>query len=320
MMMQSRVSLAEGAALQGLLEDATSDIVVRIDAQGFIETASANLTQIGYDLSQLLLKPHLAELAQPAHTTVLKDRIDQVLSSTACENGSVDWLEFPIGVPALETSESRSLPSWYALSLRPLLSEEGKVKGAMGLLRSIERSRALEGEIHSRALVDPLTGLANRHAFCAALKQQLVGAESAMIAMFEIDRMRAVVLQYGQKTADEIIWGFAKFLEAMVGEDFKLAQFDGERFCVMLSGLSLEASRNWAQEVLSTFGSLALTSSSRRPGLSASAGLASVEGNVDQTLRQAELALVMARARGGMRVEQGAPAVPFTQAEASAAL
>lgn len=52
-MMQSRVSLAEGAALQGLLEDATSDIVVRIDAQGFIETASANLIQIGYDLSQL---------------------------------------------------------------------------------------------------------------------------------------------------------------------------------------------------------------------------------------------------------------------------
>ncbi|MEL6540838.1 MAG: GGDEF domain-containing protein [Pseudomonadota bacterium] len=319
-MMQSRVSLAEGAALQGLLEDATSDIVVRIDAQGFIETASANLIQIGYDLSQLLLKPHLAELAESAHTPALKGRIDQVLSSKMCENGSADWLEFPIGVPNSEAGETRSPPTWYALSLRALAGADGVVTGAMGLLRSIERNRALEGEIHSRALVDPLTGLANRHAFCAALKQQLAGAEDAVIAMFEIDRMRAVVLQYGQRTADEIIWGFARFLEAMVGEDFKLAQFDGERFCVMLSGLSLEASRNWAKEVLTTFGSLALTPSSRRPHLSASAGLASVEGNVDQTLRQAELALVMARARGGMRVEQGTPPIPFTQAGASAAL
>lgn len=306
--------------MQGLLEDATSDIVVRIDAQGFIETASANLTQIGYDLSQLLLKPHLAELAEPGHTPALKGRIDQVLSSPMCESGSVDWLEFPIGIPAPDTSETRSLPTWYALSLRPLVSENGVVTGAMGLLRSIERSRALEGEVHSRALVDPLTGLANRHAFCAALKQQLAAGDGAMMAMFEIDRMRAVVLQYGQRTADEIIWGFAKFLETMVGEDYRLAQFDGERFCVMLTGLSSQASRNWAQDVLTTFASLALTSSSRRPHLSASAGLAPVELSVDQTLRQAELALVMARARGGMRVAQGAPSIPIAQAQASAAL
>ena len=116
--------------------------------------------------------------------------------------------------------------------------------------------------------------------------------------------MRAVFMQYGQRTADEIIWGFAKFLETMTGGEYDLAQFDGERFCVILSSLSRKLSRAWAEDVLETFANLTLTTSSRSPRLSASAGLATIEGSVDATLRQAELALVMARARGGMQVAE----------------
>jgi len=303
--MQTRMSLAEGAALHGILEEATGDIIVRIDGQGFIETASSNIAEIGYDLSQLLLKPHLADLADPAHTGVLKDRVDLVLSGKAIENPSVDWLEFPIDHKQTDDSHEFSPHSaWYALSLRALTDDDGAVSGAMGLLRSIERKRALEGEVHSRALVDPLTGLANRHAFCAVLRRQLASGSEGAIAIFEIDRMRAVFMQYGQRTADEIIWGFAKFLETMTGEEYDLAQFDGERFCVILSSLSRKLSRAWAEDVLDTFANLTLTTSSRSPRLSASAGLATIEGSVDATLRQAELALVMARARGGMQVAE----------------
>ncbi|NQX93412.1 MAG: GGDEF domain-containing protein [Erythrobacter sp.] len=303
--MQTRMSLAEGAALHGLLEEVTGDIVVRVDRQGFIENASSNIAEIGYDLSQLLLKPHLIDLAEPEHSSDLKTRVDAVLSGAADENGSVDWFEFPVGAIRYgEPEEAAVLPTWYALSLRALTDDDGAVSGAIGLLRSVERKRALEGEVHTRALIDPLTGLANRHAFCASLRRQLVNAHDGAIALFEIDRMRAVFMQYGQRTADEIIWGFAKFLETMVGEDYELAQFDGERFCVILAGLSRQASRSWAEDVLKTFASLTLTTSARSPRLSASAGLARVEGSVDLTLRQAELALVMARARGGMQVAE----------------
>ncbi|MEM9311214.1 MAG: GGDEF domain-containing protein [Pseudomonadota bacterium] len=306
------MSLAEGAALHGLLEETTGDIVIRIDRDGFIETASANICEIGYDFSQLLLKPHLTDLAQREFAGELKDHMDIVLSGCTGESGSVDWLEFPIGSavypPHAAHSEEplrQSSPKvWYALSLRAITGDEGQVCGALGLLRSVERLRALEGEVYSRALIDPLTGLANRHAFCATLRRQLASGQSGTMALFEVDRMRSVFMQYGQRTADEIIWGFAKFLETMVHEDYELAQFDGERFCVILQGLSRKNSRKWAQDVLQTFASLTLSTSARSPRLSASAGLAPIQNSVDWTLRQAELALVMARARGGMQVAE----------------
>lgn len=305
--MQMWMSMAEGAALHGLLEEATGDIVIRINRDGFIETASPSLAEIGYDLSQLLLKPHLADLADRNHFLELEAHIETVLSAAPAEAGAVDWFEFPVTPVGLDAAaEAPSQRIWYALSLRAIMDESGEVCGALGLLRSLERIRALEGEVYSRALIDPLTGLANRHAFCAALRRQLATGESGVMALFEVDRMRAIFMQYGQRTADEIIWGFARFLETMVQPDYQLAQFDAERFCVILPGQTGKSSRRWVEEVLRTFAALTLTDSPRSPRLSASAGLAPIEHSLDWTLRQAELALVMARAGGGMQVAESA--------------
>lgn len=317
MEMQTRISLAEGAALHGLLEEANGDIIVRVDSLGFIETASSNIGEMGYDLTQLLFKPHLADLALPDHSAELKAHVDLVLAGSDLESGSANWLEFPVRRvdPQDDGDAVQPAPpptSWYALSLRALCDDEGGVTGAIGLLRSVDRKRALEGEVHARSLVDPLTGLANRHAFCAALRRQLSCGSQGALAMFEIDRMRAVFMQYGQRTADEIVWGFARFLETMVAGEHDLAQLGSERFCVILAGLSHKASRRWTQDVLGTFASLTLTTSARAPRLSASAGLTPLRGSVDEILRQAEVAMVMARARGGMQVVESS--TPFSEA------
>jgi len=301
--MQMGFSVAEGTALHGLIEETTGDIVIRLDTRGFIDTASANISSIGYDLSQLLLKPHVTDLADAHYTDALGAYTARVLRPTDRTDALADWLEFPLRMTGSQKDcELTQQPSWFAISLRPITDDYGEPAGALGLLRSVEKLRALEGEIYSRALIDPLTGLSNRHAFCAALRRQLASGQGGAMALFEVDRMRAVFMQYGQRTADEIIWGFAKFLEAMAYSDHDLAQFDAERFCVMLPGFSSDAAGEWAEDVLSTFGSLALTSSVRAPRLTASAGLSTIECSVDWILRQAELALVMARARGGMQV------------------
>jgi GGDEF domain-containing protein len=303
--MYVRMDSAEGVALHGLLEETTGDIVIRIDQRGFIETASANIRELGYDLSQLLLKPHLADLAEREYAAGLQAYIAIILSGAAPESASVDWQEFPLArVLAEPRAQSRQPRCWYALSLRAVRDETGAITGALGLLRSVERLKALEGEVYSRALSDPLTGLANRHAFCSGLRRQLADRTQGMLAIFEVDRMRAVFMQYGQATVDEIIWGFATFLETMAQDDHELGQFDAERFCVLLPGLSRPAARHWAQGVLDTFAALTLTTTARSPRLSASAGIAPVHHSVDWTLRQAEVALVLARARGGMQVAE----------------
>jgi diguanylate cyclase (GGDEF)-like protein len=309
--MQMQMSLAEGAALHGLLEQTTGDIVFRTDHKGFIEAASSNITEIGYDLSQWLFKPHLSDLADREYTVSLTTHADQVLAQSAEESGIADWLEFPMSVPAEGATgatsamgEGKFRKKWFALSLRAIKDDAGSITGGLGLLRSVERMKTLEGEVYSRALIDPLTGLSNRQVFSSALHRQISSGEGGMVSLFEIDRLRAVFMQHGQQTVDEVLWGFAKFLEAMTMEGSELAQIGGERFCVLLPGVDSKATRHWAEDVLQTFASLALAPSARSPRLSASAGLACVRETVDLTLREAELALVMARARGGMQVAE----------------
>ncbi len=127
-----------------------------------------------------------------------------------------------------------------------------------------------------------------------------------MIAVFAVDSMRALMMRYGQRTADEVLWGFAKFLETMALSGHELAQLDGERFAVLLPEMTSRSAREWCEDVVATFAGLASPASnharSKGTHLTASAGLARVECTVDWTLREAELGLVLARAGGGRQV------------------
>ncbi|QUL37579.1 sensor domain-containing diguanylate cyclase [Erythrobacter sp. JK5] len=299
--MNMGLSAEEGMVLHGLLEEAAGDIVIKLDRRGFLIHASTNFGELGYDLSLLLLLPHVSDLAEAHHASALQEYTDRVLGGKA-QGG---WIEFPV----LTCGSSPDCPAhdcrrWYALSLRPIAGEDGAACGAMGLLRSVQRLRALEGELHASVLTDPLTGLSNRHAFCSSLSRHLGAGGGQMVAVFAVDRMRAMFMQYGQRAADEIQWGFAKFLESMIFPEHELAQLDGERFGVVIPDMTPRAARSWADDVLRTFATLTIGASSRSPQVSASAGLARLESTVDWTLRQAELGLVMARAGGGMRVGQ----------------
>ncbi|MEQ5788451.1 diguanylate cyclase [Erythrobacter sp. NFXS35] len=297
--MKIGLSDVEGRVLHGLIEDASGDIVIRIDRRGFIIHATANIAQLGFDFSEALLLPHITDLAECDHAATLGDHVSAVLQG-AQPSG---WVEFPVAAAAAQ--DPAGVPHgqrWYAFSLRPMIDNDGSIDGALCLLRSVQRLRLLEGELYNRAVTDPLTGLANRQAFCAGLRRHLAGGGGQMVAVFAVDGTRALLLRYGQRTADEILWGFAKFLETMALPGHELAQLDGERFGVLLPVMSLRAAREWAEDAVQTFAALAVPASARAPQLTASAGLARVECTVDWTLREAELGLVLARAGGGGRV------------------
>lgn len=299
--MATALSDVEGRVLHGLIEEASRDIVLRVDGKGFIVHASANVADLGIDLSASLLLPHITDLADPGHAGLLGAHVKAALDGTA----QAGWIEFPV-VSCGESHDcgEAKRPRWYALSLRPVAEPSGTCDGALCLMRSVQHLRSLEGELHTRAVTDPLTGLANRQAFCATLRRHLASGGGQMVAVFAVDAMRALLLRYGQRTADEVLWGFAKFLETMAQTTpgHELAQLDGERFAVLLPELTARSAREWAQDVIATFAGLAAPASAKAPHLTASAGLARVECTVDWTLREAELGLVLARAGGGGQV------------------
>ena len=297
--MKIGLSDVEGRVLHGLLEETSGDIVLRIDQRGFILHASANITELGFDFSSALLLPHITDLAEADHAAFLGEHVSAVLEGRARSG----WVEFPVITCAeRDTCRETQCQRWHALSLRPMIDNKGNIDGALCLMRSVQQVRLLEGELHNRAITDPLTGLANRQAFCASLRRHLAGGGGQIVGVFAVDGMRALLLRYGQRTADEVVWGFAKFLETMALPGHELAQLDGERFGVLLPEMTSRTARDWAEEVLQTFSTLATPVSAKAPQLSASAGLARVEYTVDWTMREAELGLVLARAGGGRQV------------------
>lgn len=306
--MKIGLSDVEGRVLHGLIEEASGDIVIRIDRRGFIIHASGGIAELGLDFGAALLLPHITDLAEPDHAAALGEHIGAVLAGQA----RTGWIEFPLArFNTADPDEARMPPArrWYAISLRPMhdaADPEGPPDGALCLMRSVQRLRLLEGELYNRTVTDPLTGLANRQAFCASLRRHLAGGGGQVVAVFAVDGMRALLLRYGQHSADEVLWGFAKFLETMALPGHEVAQIDGERFGVLLPEMTLRSAREWAEDVVQTFSALAApapnTNRARTPQLSASAGLARVECTVDWTLREAELGLVLARAGGGQQV------------------
>lgn len=297
--MKIGLSDVEGHVLHGLLEETSGDIVIRLDRHGFIIHASANIADLGLDLSGALLLPHITDLADRNHAAFLGEHVNAALAGRT----QAGWTEFPvIACPERDTCREAHCQRWYALSLRPMCDNTGTPDGAMCLMRSVQQVRSLEGELHARAVTDPLTGLANRQAFCASLRRHLAKGGGQMIAVFAVDAMRALLMRYGQRTADEVLWGFAKFLETMALPGHELAQLDGERFAVLLPEMTSRGAREWAEDVVTTFAGLAAPVSAKAPQLTASAGLARVECTVDWTLREAELGLVLARAGGGGKV------------------
>jgi diguanylate cyclase len=301
--MKMGLSEVEGRVLHGLLEETSRDIVVRVDRHGFIVHASANIADLGVDISATLLLPHITDIADREHAAFLGAHVTAALAGQM----QAGWVEFPV-VACANRDQCREphCQRWYALSLRPMRDHTGAVEGALCLMRSVQQVRSLEGELHARAVTDPLTGLANRQAFCASLRRHLAGGGGQMLAVMAVDGMRALMMRYGQRTADEVLWGFAKYLETMALPGHEVAQLDGERFGVLLPEMTSRWAREWAHDVVETFSTLAQSANRPKgPQLTASAGLARVEFTVDWTLREAELGLVLARAGGGRQVMAG---------------
>lgn len=292
--------------------DLADGIFVRLDTAGFFVDASANVARLGVDLDAMLVMPHVTDFVVADYQL----KVAQYFQQVAAQQGSAQGIRFPVNAAhASERSEVVGAPAanaepgedrdWYDLTLTRLDNDEGELAGVLGTLQIVrERGDIAEEKPAPKPMVtsnDPFTGLADRRAFVRELTSGIAVSECASVAILAIDGMRAIFMQYGQATADEIRWGFARFLEAMAEPHFTIAQIDDERFGVVLPGRGSAEAKEWASETLHIFAGLAMPDAGSKPDLSASAGIARLDLSAEWTIRQAELGLVMARAAGGMQ-------------------
>ncbi|WFL78952.1 diguanylate cyclase [Altererythrobacter arenosus] len=289
------ITVVDGSVLCGLLAESADDIILKLDERGFISYASPAIDQLGLRLSELLVPPHLSDLALQSHGDALRTYFGDALAGMAPR----DRIEFP----AIGSERSGMADRWYSLSLRAAPEENGDRGGALGVMRSIGAGAGIERDMRAVSTIDPLTGLSNRSAFVAMLSRALAFGESGSVVVFSIDRFRAVKMRYGQARADEVLWAFAQFLRSMLGEMPSLTRLEGERFAAILPGAEPPSAMAAAQETVRTFAELSTGRGRDDLALSASAGIAAMTEEVDSVLSRAELALKVASSAGGRRVE-----------------
>ena len=112
------------------------------------------------------------------------------------------------------------------------------------LASALDRAHA-EAEVRSRALHDPLTGLANRAFLDAHIPQALAAAEredeDVALLLMDLDRFKVVNDTLGHGAGDELLRVVAQRLREGVRGGDVVARFGGDEFVVVCDRRQLRA-------------------------------------------------------------------------------
>jgi diguanylate cyclase (GGDEF)-like protein/PAS domain S-box-containing protein len=289
--MGAYLSVRDGTALFGLLAESSEDIVVKADRAGFIDPASFGLEQLGLRLGDLLIAPHLADLAAARHGAAVRGYHDAVVAGVT----SVPPVEFKVA--------AKGDRRWYRLQLRAVHARDGQTAGTVGIMRCIDERLALEEELFAAAVTDPLTGLANRGAMISMLGHLCEEEEGGAIALFTLERLRSLNLHYGQAAGDQMLRAFADLMRTVLRRDHILGRFGGETFAVLMPRDDRWRAGQIASDLVATFTALSCGDAGEVGPVAVSGAVAGIAPCIDATLRAVDAALVRARATGGRRVE-----------------
>jgi len=94
----------------------------------------------------------------------------------------------------------------------------------------------------AEALVDPLTDVANRRGFDAAMAERLRAADPASplaLALFDVDSFKGTNDRYGHPAGDAVLRHIATVIRGSVRQDDVVARIGGDEFALLASGLTL---------------------------------------------------------------------------------
>lgn len=287
----------ESSELFRLLAENTADIILKTDIEGFIVEASPALGELGIALPNMLIGPHIVDLAHPSCADAVRAAQDAAIGGKAGDG----WTEFL----ALTAQHKER---WFELRMRSLTDEQGRIYGALGVMRSAEERRAYEERLFAATMTDQLTGLTNRKAFIAMLQHLVDRDIDGCVAIFDIDHFKAVNMQFGQSIGDEVLVIFADLVRMLMRSEDIISRIGGESLGVLLPHAAPDQAEAICQRVIATLADRHRAAGADSPAVTASAGIARIAGSLDDTLRRAELALLFAKGRGrsGLHADDGA--------------
>jgi diguanylate cyclase (GGDEF)-like protein len=213
----------------------------------------------------------------------------------------------------ISVSSSDVVPETYL----KMLAEN--VSLAVGNLRLRDTLRAM-------AMVDPLTGLANRRQLETVLDSRLMEAnrtnKSISCIMFDIDHFKRFNDQFGHDAGDTVLRAVGDLLKQSA-RDTDAFRYGGEEFLLLMPNMGIEQAAQRAEEIRLKIGALQIEHAGRELGaITASFGVATAPEHCTFTklIRTADAALLLAKEAGRNRVlqteaRQARPSSPTRAAE-----
>jgi diguanylate cyclase (GGDEF)-like protein/PAS domain S-box-containing protein len=185
-------------------------------------------------------------------------------------------------------------------------SEDGEESHWQGVFMDVTHRKVLEDQLVHQAFHDPLTGLANRSLFSDRLSHALSrrgrqGGAPLAVLFLDLDDFKTVNDSLGHASGDQLLKAVATRLEdALRGSD-TAARLGGDEFGILVEDLDgVDSARRVAERVIHAI-DRPFQLDGREIIMRSSIGIALAEGpeaTVDELLRNADLAMYMAK-RGG---------------------
>ncbi|MBC6445684.1 EAL domain-containing protein [Actinokineospora xionganensis] len=126
-------------------------------------------------------------------------------------------------------------PVWVHLAVSVLRDSAGRPESLVTLVQDVSHVHLLEQRLSYQGTHDPLTGLANRHAFIGKLEESLGGTAPASVLHLNLDAFSVINHGLGWKVGDELLRAVAgKLTEVLGDEPACVARFGADEFAVLL--------------------------------------------------------------------------------------
>ena len=112
-----------------------------------------------------------------------------------------------------------------------------------------EYADAMELEAH----IDPLTGIANRHAFNQSLDKLLRTDSEFVFCFCDLDRLKYVNDTFGHAEGDRYLLSFVKAVQPHLRVSDFFARLGGDEFCVLLKNCPLPLAQRELNEIQNAF-------------------------------------------------------------------
>jgi len=173
---------------------------------------------------------------------------------------------------------------------------------------ALENAR-LHRIVEHQALVDSLTGLANRRRLEETLRAELARAtrhdDSVCLVLADLDDFKQVNDRYGHPVGDEVLKGFAHALRSSVRESDVAGRWGGEEFALVLTSTDSSGGVRLAERARAAIAALVVEAPNGEPiSVTGSFGVASFPdaGDLEELVAAADAALYEAKRGGKNRV------------------